>query len=160
MREKDVISVSTRYAIDFAWNHARHLGKQAAAKLEIIGEANIKYCELAVRVGIRIAFGTDLGNINGPNLHQNWTKSQLSFLSDTESTLLRLRRYIEKVMGLLASPSAYHASVVDCDQRLSQWSISFISSSPHVTRNQNRKSRRKRRMHWLGKIMSLKRNVN
>lgn len=67
MREKDVILVSTRYAIDFAWKHARDLGKQAAAKLEIIGEANKKSCELAVRAGIRMALGTDLGIINGPN---------------------------------------------------------------------------------------------
>ena len=60
---------------------------------------------------------------------QNWTPSQLSFLSDTELTLSRLRPYIEKVMGRLASPSAYHASMVDCDQRLSQWSISLPDPS-------------------------------
>jgi len=68
MLEKDAILVSTRYAIDFAWRHADGLNADVAAKLQIIGEANKRSCDLAVRSGVRMALGTDLGVINGPNL--------------------------------------------------------------------------------------------
>lgn len=60
---------------------------------------------------------------------RNWAPLQLSFLSDTELTLSRLRPYLAKVMGRLASPSAYHASMSDCDQRISQWSVSLPDPS-------------------------------
>ena len=67
MREKDAMLVSTRYAIDFAWKNAHGLGEQAVAKLQIIGEANERSCALAVQSRLRMALGTDLGIINGPD---------------------------------------------------------------------------------------------
>lgn len=66
MREKDAILISTRYAIDYAWKHAADLHKEAAAKIQIIGKANEDSCALAVRSGLRMALGTDLGILNGP----------------------------------------------------------------------------------------------
>ena len=60
---------------------------------------------------------------------RNWAPLQLSFLSDTELTLSRLRPYLAKVMGRLASPSAYHASMLDCDQRISKWSVNLPDPS-------------------------------
>ena len=56
---------------------------------------------------------------------RNWAPSQLSFLLDTELTLSRLQPYLEKVMARLASLSTYHTFISDCDQRISQRSVSL-----------------------------------
>lgn len=56
---------------------------------------------------------------------RNWAPSQLSFISDTELTLSRLRPYMAKVLARLTSPSTYHRFTPDCGQRISQCSSSL-----------------------------------
>ena len=56
---------------------------------------------------------------------QNWLPSQLSFLQDTELTLLRLRLYLAKVPAQSTSPSTYHHFTSDCGCRISQCSSSL-----------------------------------
>ena len=67
-----------------------------------------------------------------PDPHEtqrNWAPSQLSFISDTELTLSRLRPYMAKVLARLASPSTYHRFTSDCGQRISQCSSSLPNMS-------------------------------
>ena len=56
---------------------------------------------------------------------RNWVPSQLSFSSDTELILSRLRPYLTKVLARLASPSTYQRFRSDCGQRISQCSSSL-----------------------------------
>ena len=91
MREKNAILVSTRYAIDFAWKHADQLGKEAAAKLQIIGEANKNACALAVRSRLRMALGTDLGIVNGPNFHHRHGMNGREFVYAVEAGMTPLQ---------------------------------------------------------------------
>ena len=67
---------------------------------------------------------------------RSWAPSQLSFLLDTELTLSKLRPYLAKMKGRLASPPAYHASMSDCDQRISPWSVSLPDLSLLSVRNE------------------------
>jgi len=58
-------------------------------------------------------------------IQRNWLPSQLSFLSDTELKLSRLRPYLAKVVSRLASPSTCHLFTSDCGQRISHSSSSL-----------------------------------
>ena len=70
IREKDAMVISTRYTIDYALQHAQDFSKEAAAKLQIIGQANEDSCALAIKSGLRMALGTDVGVITGPKFNQ------------------------------------------------------------------------------------------
>ena len=55
----------------------------------------------------------------------SWDPSQLSFLSDTELRLSRLRPYLAKVVARLASPLTHHPFTPDCIQRIWRYSSSL-----------------------------------
>ena len=56
---------------------------------------------------------------------RNWAPLQLSLLHDTKLRVSGLRPYLAHVKKRLASPPAYYASMLDCSQRISQWSESL-----------------------------------